>query len=363
MFLNFENVWRVMIRHSILPVFLFVLFLSAPVFASQEKQLFDTGVDHLKQQRYEAAIDVFTELIELDPDNPDAYKNRGVAYMKLSQYDSAIHDFEKTKQMMPDLKGLHSNLGVAWYYKGEYEKAIANYNSEIDVSPDSHYAYFNRAICWAELKEYDKSLEDIAQTLTLVPDFYLAHCLKGDLYMDLENIEAARSAYEKAVEVDPEEAYAKAQLEKLGPAPEARETVETETPEPEKAASLPDQASEPTETSPPADQKDEQTGEQVLTETTAEATDEKASDSKAPDPEFEIQTGAFQVRENAREQLNKLHALGYDARILELTRAKNVTWYLVRIGTFTDRETAKQTMAEFVKKTGMKAYVRPWNRF
>ena len=330
-------------QHRILLVCLFICFLSATVSASQEKQLFDTGIDYLKQERYQAAIEVFNELIDLDPDNPDAYKNRGVAFMKLSEYDLAIQDFEKTKQMMPDLKGLHSNLGVAWYYKGEYEKAIASYNSEIDLSPDSYYAYFNRAICWAELKEYDKSLDDIAQTLTRAPDFYLAHCLKGDLYMELKDVEAARSAYEKAVEKDPEEAYAKAQLEKLGPAPDVVEMVETDTP------AL-------TETTPPVEQEND-------TESTAAEPEEKTSEKKVPDPEFEIQTGAYQVQKNARDQLSKLQALGYDARILELTRAGNVTWYLVRIGSFTDQKAAKQAMAQFVKKTGMKAYVRPWNRF
>ncbi len=155
-------------------------------------------------------------MIELDPNNPDAYKNRGVAYMKLSQYDPAIQDFEKTRQMVPDLKGLHSNLGVAWYYKGEYEEAISNYDKEIALSPDSHYAYFNRAICWAELKNYDKSLADISQTLALEPDFYLAYCLKGDLSLELGDAETARAAYEKAVKVDSEADYARSQLETLG---------------------------------------------------------------------------------------------------------------------------------------------------
>ncbi len=353
-----------MIRYSIIPVCLFVCFLSATVVASQEKQLFETGVEHLKQQRYEAAIDVFTELIELDPDNPDAYKNRGVAFMKQSQYDFAIHDFEKTRQMMPELKGLHSNLGVAWYYKGEYEKAIANYDREIDLSPDSHYAYFNRAICWAELKEYDKSLDDIAQTLTLVPDFYLAHCLKGDLYLELGDVEAARTAYEKAVEVDPEKEYANAQLEKLGPAPEARETVETDTPEPTETTP-PDEPTEttppdePTETTPP----DEPAADPDVSESTPAALEEKPSENSTVDPEYEIQTGAYQVQKNARAQLSELQALGYDARILVLTRSNNVTWYLVRIGSFADRKTADQAMAQFVEKTGMKAYVRPWDRF
>ncbi len=264
----------------------------------------------MKRHRYEAAVAVFTELIALNPGNPDAYKNRGVAYMKLSQYDPAIRDFEKITQITPDLKGLHSNLGVAWYYKGEYEKAIENYNKEIALSPDSHYTYFNRAISWAELREFDKSLADIARTLALVPDYYQAYCLKGDLYIELGDTEAARAAYQKAVEVDPEMAYARNQLEKLGPVPMVQKTEETSS-----------------------------------------------------EPEYEIQTGAFQVRENARNQLSELQAKGYDARILILTRSGNVTWYLVRTGRFGDQETAEQAMADFVEKTGMKVYLRPWNRF
>lgn len=361
MSVNSENVWRTMIRNYVISVGLFVCLLSATVFASQEKQLFETGVDHLKQHRYEAAIEVFTRLVELDPDNPDVYKNRGVAHMKLSQYDAAIQDFEKTRQMMPDLKGLHSNLGVAWYYKGEYETAISHYDTEIRLSPDSHYAYFNRAICWAELKKYDKSLDDIDQTLSLAPDFYLAHCLKGDLFLELGDTEAARAAYENAVTVDPEAAYARNQLEELGPAPEAAESSVAETMEPSPEPEQPEVRSE--------EQAVTRSEAQTLNHAGSDAPEKardpegKTPDETTPDPEYEIQTGAFQVRKNARDQLRKLQELGYDARILTLTRANNVTWYLVRIGSFSDRKTANQAMAAFVEKTGMKAYVRPWNRF
>lgn len=361
-----------MIRNSAIMTFFLVCLLNSTVVASQEKQLFETGIGHLKQHRYEAAVNVFTELIETDPDNPDAYKNRGVAYMKLSRYDPAIQDFEKTKQLAPDLKGLHSNLGVAWYYKGEYRKAIENYDQEIALFPDSHYVYFNRAISWAELKEDEKSFKDIAKTLALSPDFYLAHCLKGDLYLELGDEKAARAAYEKALTVDPEAEYARNQLETLSPVPVVRETQEIREPretnvsdtsprEPP-AEQLEFSRTEQAETSAP-----EKTGKKALNDTTAGASEMEKSDAQSPetgiDPEFEIQTGAFQVQENAYNQLSKLKGLGYDARILILTRSNNVTWYLVRTGTFFDRKTAKQAMAKFVKKTGMEAYVRPWNRF
>ncbi len=359
-----------MIRNCVIPVSVFVCLLSVTVFASQEKALFETGVGHLKQHRYEAAIEVFTELIELDPENPDVYKNRGVAHMKLSQYDAAIQDFEKTKEMMPDLKGLHSNLGVAWYYKGEYEKAIASYDMEIALSPGSHYAYFNRAICWAELRKYDKSMEDIDQTLMLAPDFYLAHCLKGDLYLELGDSEAARAAYEKAVEVDSEAEYARNQLDALGPAPGVRETRKSgEITAPMDSSPQAPPAEEPAgaPTEQPEIPAAKHPGEPPLSETDPGVSEMKEpgrpSPEPEPDPEYEIQIGAFQVQENARDRLSELQALGYEARILTVTRPNKVTWYLVRTGAFSERKTAEQAMAQFVKETGMKAYVRPWNRF
>jgi tetratricopeptide (TPR) repeat protein len=411
-----ENYWSIMIRKIVVLVWISCL-LGASALAAQEKQLFETGVDLLKQDRYEAAIAVFTELIDLDPLNPDAFKNRGVAHMKLAEYDQAIHDFEKTLEITPGVKGIYSNLGVAWYYKTDYKKAIENYDREIALSPDSHYAYFNRAICWAELREYAKSLDDIDQTLRLAPDFYLAHCLKGDLFLEVNDIEAARIAYEKAVEMDPEQAYARTQLEKIGPAPVAvpgpapdisqkkteADAARTPAKAPEQsAAKTPENgttagetqvanafkmptppASEipkqpdppPAEKTSPADKTaadktaadktaaDKTAADKTAAEQTAEQPPVKATPSKATLGRYEIQAGAYQVQKNARDQLNQLIRLGYEARILELTRPNKTTWYLVRTGSYSDRKQAEQAKARFIEDTGMKAYVRPQDRF
>jgi tetratricopeptide (TPR) repeat protein len=312
-----------MIRKILFSVWV-ICFLSGSVLAAQEKQLYDTGVQYLKQERYESAITVFSELINLEPLNADAYKNRGVAHMKLAQYDQAIHDFEKTLEMTPAVKGIYSNLGVAWYYKADYKKAIENYDREIALSPDSHYAYFNRAICWAELVEYNKSFQDIDQTLALAPEFYLAHCLKGDLFLEINDIGAARAAYEKAIEIDPEQAYARTQLDKLGPSPAP--------------------------VSAPADIPVEQKTAKI------KLGKEKASG-------YEIQAGAYQGKKNAQDQMDQLIRLGYEAWILELTRPNKITWYLVRTGDYSDRKQAEQAKARFIKETGMDAYVRPRGRF
>jgi tetratricopeptide (TPR) repeat protein len=337
----------VMKRKIVFLVWFFVCFLSTAVFASEEKQLFEQGIQYLKQDQHEKAVDTFTALIAIDPRNPDAYKNRGVAYMKLDQYDLAIMDFEKTREIIPDLKGLYSNLGVAWYYKADYQKAIENYDKEISLSPDSHYAYFNRAICWAELKEYGKSLKDISHTLALAPDFYLAHCLKGDILLEIKDMEAARSAYEKALEVDPEQAYARDQLEKIGPAP-VRETQ----PEPDEMADSAQTVAQPA-ASPKVTPSEGETKTEAKPET----------QSKEKRSGYEIQAGAYQEKGNAQKKMSQLVQKGYNARILVLTRPNKITWYLVRTGTYPDRKQAEQAKSLFIKDTGMDAFVRPRDRF
>jgi tetratricopeptide (TPR) repeat protein len=347
-----------MIRKILVPAWILICFLTGSVLAtealeSKERNLLETGIEFMKQDLYEAAIAAFSELIDLDNRNPDAYKNRGVAHMKLAQYDQAIRDFEKTLEITPGVKGIYSNLGVAWYYKSDYRKAIENYDREIILSPDSHYAYFNRAISWAELGEYGKSLNDIGQTLSLAPDFYPAYCLKGDLYLEMKDIGAARIAYEQAIEKDPEQEYARVQLDVINASP----ITVMEVPSPEAGVRQEEAASTP---SMAAVKTSDQTESREQTKAAALPAEKPVVENLGG---YEIQVGAFQVQENAQKQLDQLIRMGYDARILTLTRDGKTTWYLVRFGSYPGPKQSEQARAQFVKDTGMEAYVRPRNRF
>ena len=286
----------------------------SPAFSQSEKELFENGVSFLKQERYQEALDTFTELIAIAPGNPDAYKNRGVAHMKLDQYDLAIEDFERTKEIVPDLKGLYSNLGVAWYYKEDYPKAIENYNKEISLSPDNYFAYFNRAICRAELNEYGKSLGDINKTLKLFPEFYLALCLKGDLFAKMNQPQKAEQVYEEAILIDPDKAYAREQLAglKMNDAKISKKT-----------ASL----SEPVVTG-----------------------------------NYELQAGAFQVRDNALRMQKKIENNGYKAKLLELKNSNNITLYLVRTGAYTNRNEAESAKTILKNNHGIDTIIMPFGR-
>ncbi len=230
-------------------------------------------------------------------------------------YDSAIEDFEKTIQIQPNLKGLYSNLGVAWYYKKEYKKAIENYDREIFLSPESHFAYFNRAICRAELEEHAKSLEDIDKTLTFLPGLYPALCLKGDLLVRTNQPVKARTVYEKAVSLNPDQVYAKNRLARL----KSDSTLKT----------IP-------------------------------ATDPFAGSTQKT---YELQVGAYRIKTYAGRMKDHLKELGIDTRLITLTTKESKPWYLLRTGSYSSYPAAKTAKDRFKERIGMDVLVKQTTQF
>ena len=234
-----------------LVVILFVLLISICSIGYSESgsTLFENGIAEFQKGRYQDAVFWFTKLIEKEPFNAKAYKNRGVARLSLQKYDMAIEDlnnalnpdpemeditgnlgpawhykqeyqkamddFKSALNLDPDLEGIHSNIGVAWYYAREYQKAVEEYTKEIKKFPENYSAYFNRALSLVELKEYEKALDDLNSVLTIKPDEYWAIVYQGDIYFELNNLSAARESYLAAMPLNTDNNYAKDKLQAI----------------------------------------------------------------------------------------------------------------------------------------------------
>lgn len=98
--------------------------------------------------KYQEAIDIYSEGIEMFPDEPTLYRHRGHRFISLREYDQAIADLEKAAELiqgteneieadgMPNamnipVSSLHGNiyyhLGLAYYLVHDYEKAYQAY--------------------------------------------------------------------------------------------------------------------------------------------------------------------------------------------------------------------------------------------
>ena len=72
-----------------------------------------SGGVHRSRREYDWAIEDYNTVIEMKPDNVEAYIYRGLAYHHKGEYDRAIGDFTKAIELKPNCAGAYYGRGVA----------------------------------------------------------------------------------------------------------------------------------------------------------------------------------------------------------------------------------------------------------
>ena len=147
-------------------------YAQAPVFAGGSKE--KTG------EQYQA-------IIRIDPSFVPAYINFGIALIDFEEYDQAYENFQNALKYDPTNYSVHFNIGRLSAESGKFttegEKALKKF---IESAPEEFHGSLDEA--W----------------------WYL-----GTIYLQADNPESARKAYEKAIALNPEKEDYKKSLKKL----------------------------------------------------------------------------------------------------------------------------------------------------
>jgi hypothetical protein len=127
------------------------------------------GINNVKLNEYENAIDNFTAIIEIDPKYKDILNRRGVAYCSIGNYDAAISDMTRAIQHNPHHASYYFNLGSVYDLKDNYDDAIVNLTKALEINSKFVMAYLRRADVYVKKGEYDSALFDLAMILEMEP--------------------------------------------------------------------------------------------------------------------------------------------------------------------------------------------------
>jgi stress-induced-phosphoprotein 1 len=72
----------------------------------------------------EGAIKLFSQAIDVDPDNHVFYSNRSAAYMKVDSVSKALRDAEKCVELAPQWAKGYNRLGVAQQCLRRFDAAL-----------------------------------------------------------------------------------------------------------------------------------------------------------------------------------------------------------------------------------------------
>lgn len=178
------------------------------------KRLLNLGNESFEKARYDNAITCYGRAIEQlhgseDSNLINAYYNRGLASFKKGDYERAIEDFTNVVRLNPNDDRAYYNRGNALALKKFYEQAIEDYSRAIAINPEKAYLYYSRGLTYQEKKEYyDKAIDDFQQAIKINPEDKKAYCFLGITHYKKQDYRKAQKYFGEAIFIDPNYAEA-----------------------------------------------------------------------------------------------------------------------------------------------------------
>lgn len=134
--------------------------------------IFEKGLSEFNSRNYKKAIFYFNEVLNINPEDLNAYFNRGLARYKLNNYAGAIDDFSILIDLNPEDEEAFFHRGVAFYKLENYKQAVIDYEEAIILNPKNYHCFYQRAITQFKLYNFEEALFDCTKVMQLVPDNY-----------------------------------------------------------------------------------------------------------------------------------------------------------------------------------------------
>ncbi|CAO3611230.1 unnamed protein product [Cunninghamella blakesleeana] len=135
-------------------------------------------------------------------------KSKSKAQPSSSNISTSQQVSEEDKTKAEELKAA-GNRKVA---ERNYPEAIKFYTEAISLNGNQAVYYANRAAAYSQQGDHQKAVEDAKKAVEIDPKYSKAYSRMGHAYFCLDKFEEAVTAYEKGLELDPNNATLKSSL-------------------------------------------------------------------------------------------------------------------------------------------------------
>ncbi len=175
--------------------------------ASSIAKRLETALQHHRAGHLPEASALYTEILKLQPNHPDALNLQGVVATQAGRPLDAIRLIKAAIVGNPSNASFYNNLGNALQVQGNLRDAIAAYEKALTLQPNDADAHFNLGCLLAKLERYDEAIHSYRRTLALQPKMADAFNNLGFALHRQGKFSEAAASYRKAIAIMPQ--YAK----------------------------------------------------------------------------------------------------------------------------------------------------------
>lgn len=167
--------------------------------------LYNLGMAYIGKKRPDLAEKRLQKAILLKPNNSTARNDLGVAYLDLKRWDNAIQQFKIVKDdiFYANSENATINLGLAYLGKGDYTHALEELRDVVNHNPRKLEARLSLGRVYFAMDKTEQAIAEYKKALAIYKDYGDAHYYLGLAYLKLQNVEAARVAFNEVVRLKP----------------------------------------------------------------------------------------------------------------------------------------------------------------
>jgi Tfp pilus assembly protein PilF len=168
-------------------------------------QTFNKGVDNVKRDSLQGAIDEFNNCVAIDPSRSEAHKNIAYVNERMENFDGAVKAYEEVLRITPQDTVIMIHLGRLYMLTKQQEKTIELMDKVLAIDPDNVDAISQKAMAYDYLEQSDKAFEAYQEALARRPDDPDLRFNFGRLYFMRDDYENAILQFEKVLEINPDD--------------------------------------------------------------------------------------------------------------------------------------------------------------
>jgi len=152
----------------------------------------------------EKSIEAFEQALKLEPENLRIYIQLGVNYMKAERYEEGLDTFRKALDFNPRCKEAYANMGLYHFQKQEWSKAKDLFLKVLEVDSGDTNAHNYLSVVYQRLGDYENAISEAQNVLKKDPDNAMALLNLGAGYQATQRLEEAQDVLKKAVRIQPD---------------------------------------------------------------------------------------------------------------------------------------------------------------
>ncbi|HAX80677.1 MAG TPA: hypothetical protein DCY88_33790 [Cyanobacteria bacterium UBA11372] len=133
------------------------------------EDLLDQALEYIKADDNENAVRLYKQVLDIDPECPKALKGCGIAFANMRNFQAAIDCFTQAIQLNPGDAGAFTFRSLSHFDAGNYESALLDSSHAIELEPKVAGHYRMKGDLLITLKRYQEALECFEQVLKLEP--------------------------------------------------------------------------------------------------------------------------------------------------------------------------------------------------